>query len=105
MTVVTTSDDTEKRVVTKPAAVVTNSKKGVSSISINKNLKDATHKLHSYGWRVKWIDGEQCLYKKLNPTFDVEVSGINNRKTKNYSVNVFVWEITPDIKIVVPIQS
>jgi len=72
----------------------------VSSISINKNLKDATSKLHSYGWRVKWIDGEQCLYKKLNPTFDVEVSGINNRKTRNYSVNVFVWEITPDIKIV-----
>lgn len=50
-----------------------------------------------HGWTVERVDWEYCLYKKLSPTIDVEVSGLNNHKSKNYSASIFVWQIEPEL--------
>ena len=42
-------------------------------------------------YTLKIIDGELCIYRKLNDRYDIEVSG-TNRKTNKYFV--YVWDIS-----------
>ncbi len=45
-------------------------------------------------YSIKWIDGENCVYRKLNNDFDIEVSGLDNNK-KSFSCTVFLWSLLP----------
>lgn len=47
----------------------------------------------------KIIDGEHCIYRKINSHYDIEVSGVNSSKRKK-SYSIYVWEISPDLKVV-----
>lgn len=42
-------------------------------------------------YSIKTIDGESCLYRKINSSYDIEISGTTR---KNRPISVFVWDIT-----------
>lgn len=42
---------------------------------------------------IKWIDGENCIYRKMNSDFDIEISGLDNRK-QSFSCTIFLWSIS-----------
>lgn len=43
-------------------------------------------------YSIKFIEGENCIYRKLNDSYDIEVSGLDNRK-KSFSCTIFLWSI------------
>lgn len=42
-------------------------------------------------YELKTIDGELCIYRKINSKYDIELSGTTR---KNRPVNVYVWDIS-----------
>lgn len=40
------------------------------------------------------IDGERCLYKEFTDGYDVEVSGLDNRKAAVPDTNIHIWAKT-----------
>lgn len=42
-------------------------------------------------YSIKEIDGELCVYRKINACYDIELSGTAR---KNYPISVFVWDIS-----------
>lgn len=42
-------------------------------------------------YSMKEIDGELCLYRKINSHYDIEISGTSR---SNHPVSVFVWDIS-----------
>lgn len=57
-------------------------------------------------YTIKEIDLEQCIYHKINDYYDIEVSGLNNRKKSN-ACTIYVWLIKPHYEIVeiIPVSS
>jgi len=45
-------------------------------------------------YSVKKIDLEDCIYRNLGNGFDIEVSGINLRGSKNICSFVCVWDVS-----------
>ena len=43
-------------------------------------------------YELKTIDNELCIYRKLNPGYDIEISGTAKRNAK---INVYVWRLHP----------
>lgn len=43
-------------------------------------------------YELKTIDDELCIYRKLNPGYDIEISGTAKRNAK---INVYVWRLHP----------
>ncbi len=41
-------------------------------------------------YSLKTIDGEECIYRKINNSFDIEISGAHR---KRMSICVYVWDI------------
>lgn len=62
------------------------------------NLRLVHSTMKGKGWDIETIDGERCLYKKISPEIDVEVSGL--KKDDISEVVVYVWLIHPYKKIV-----
>lgn len=58
-------------------------------MEITKNQKDLLDFLGSY-YSVKIIDGVECLYRKINDYYDIEISGALR---KNSKIDVFVWRL------------
>ena len=44
------------------------------------------------GYELKTIDDEVCIYRKINPCYDIEISGTSRRNAK---INVYVWQLHP----------
>lgn len=65
-----------------------------------KNLREAYAAMKEKDWIIKKVDGEQCLYKKITPQVDVEVSGLNNGKIKRYAARVYVWQIDKKVQVI-----
>ena len=42
-------------------------------------------------YTLKTIDGESCIYRKLNNRYDIEVCGTNYRRER---LRVYVWDIS-----------
>ena len=45
------------------------------------------------GYELKTIDDEVCIYKRLTPCYDIEISGTARRNAK---INVYVWKLYPN---------
>lgn len=45
----------------------------------------------------KTIDGEICLYRKLDK-YDIEISGLNDRRSK-LDISIYVWDITKGLTL------
>lgn len=43
-------------------------------------------------YELKTIDNELCIYRKLNPAYDIEISGTARRNAK---INIYVWRLHP----------
>lgn len=69
-------------------------------MTYKKNLQEAYNKMKATGWTVRIFDGELCLYKKISPEIDVEVSGLNNAKVVHYDVTIFVWGLLPHCRVI-----
>lgn len=57
---------------------------------VNKNLKEVFNDLKDFGYSIKEIDNELCLYKDFD-FFDIEGSCLNNSRTKNTANVIYVW--------------
>lgn len=42
-------------------------------------------------YSIKEIDFESCVYRRINDSYDIEISGTAR---KNHPVSVFVWDIS-----------
>lgn len=42
-------------------------------------------------YQLKYIDGEDCIYRKLSDSYDIEVSGAYK---KSNSISIYIWNIT-----------
>lgn len=60
-------------------------------------IKDICDKL-GRGYSIKSIDFENCIYKRLNTEYDVEVSGLDN-SSKKFNCNVYLWHLTDGARI------
>lgn len=60
-------------------------------------IKDICDKL-GRGYSIKSIDLENCIYKRLNSDYDVEVSGLDN-SSKTFHCNVYLWHLTNGTRI------
>lgn len=58
--------------------------------SPTKTLKDRV-KFMGKGYEVKTIDGENCIYRKLQNGVNFEVSGADNNREKTLSMSVYTW--------------
>lgn len=58
-----------------------------------KKIKDIQKQLGNL-YSIKMIDLENCIYRKLNEEYDVEVSGLDNRK-KSFNCTVYLWSLKP----------
>lgn len=56
----------------------------------SKNQQDLLKFLGSE-YTTKDIDGEICIYRKINDHYDIELSGTAR---KNHPISVFVWDIS-----------
>lgn len=61
------------------------------STTPGKKIKDICAQLGDL-YSIKVIDLENCIYRKLNDEYDIEVSGLDNRK-KGFSCTVYLWSI------------
>lgn len=59
-------------------------------MAISKNLKEVLKYLGE-PYTVKRIDLEDCIYRRINDRFDIEVSGCNKKRSPFY---VYVWDIS-----------
>lgn len=50
-------------------------------------------KLLGSKYAIKAIDGEPCLYRKLNDHYDIEIS---NTQHLNNPINIYVWDISDE---------
>ncbi len=62
----------------------------------SKNQKELLQLLGSK-YSIKTIDGEECIYRKINDTYDIEISGT---RLKTRPMHVFVWQIKGKFEIV-----
>ena len=64
--------------------------------------KQFRHTLSQLGpeYTSKIIDGELCGYLKINETYDIEISGMNNNRVKRPNFNIYVWDCSPGYRIV-----
>ena len=46
-------------------------------------------------YQLKCIDGEDCIYRKLSDSYDIEVSGAYK---KSNSISIYIWNIIHGIK-------
>lgn len=46
---------------------------------ISKKLKETLAALGP-AYRIEEIDGEKCIYRKVNPNYEIEISGLNNSR-------------------------
>lgn len=53
-----------------------------------KKIKDICNQLGS-DYSIQVIDLENCIYRKLNDKFDIEISGLDNRR-KSFNCNVLM---------------
>ena len=44
-------------------------------------------------YEIKELGGEHVIYRKLGRRFELEVSGLNNRR-KEFKATIFVWDIS-----------
>lgn len=51
-------------------------------------------------YSIATVDHERCIYRKLNESFDIEISGVDNAKTQRLRINVYVWRTHPHREIV-----
>jgi len=58
-----------------------------------KKIKDICNQLGS-DYSIQVIDLENCIYRKLNDKFDIEISGLDNRR-KSFNCNVYLWSLKP----------
>ena len=54
-------------------------------------------------YSVRTIDGERVIYHKINKFYDIEVSGLDNRK-KSPNPVIYVWQLYPVEKIVETVE-
>ncbi len=59
----------------------------------SRNIKEILKYLGS-AYTIRMIDGEDCIYRKINDAFDIEVSRANR---KNNLMWVYVWDISEKI--------
>lgn len=59
----------------------------------SKKIKDIRNQLGS-DYSIRVIDLENCIYRKLNDKFDIEISGLDNRR-KSFNCNVYLWSLKP----------
>ncbi len=59
----------------------------------SRNIKEILKYLGST-YTIRMIDGEDCIYRKINDAFDIEVSRANR---KNNLMWVYVWDISEKI--------
>lgn len=57
---------------------------------ISKNQQNLLDFLRS-DYSIKEIDGESCVYRKINHSYDIEISGTAR---KNHPMSVYVWDIS-----------
>lgn len=65
---------------------------------------DETLKFLGSQYSTKVIDLELCIWRKISPNYDIEISGLNNKSPK-FLVIVYVWEISPTTQIVETISN
>lgn len=61
-----------------------------------KNQKELLQLLGSE-YSIKTIDGEECIYRKINDTYDIEISGT---RSKTRPMHVYVWQTKGKFEIV-----
>jgi hypothetical protein len=49
-------------------------------------------------YSIKTIDAEWVGYRKINDRFDIEISGLNNRR-KSFKCAVYVWDISNGVGV------
>ena len=64
----------------------------------NKKINEVLDTLSS-SYCLKVIDKEWCIYRDLNSGYDIEISGLNNRRQK-LNIIVYVWRVKDDFKTV-----
>ncbi|MBU5439475.1 hypothetical protein KQI42_15780 [Tissierella sp. MSJ-40] len=68
-----------------------------------KKLKEIRAKLGS-DYSIKPVDGEQCIYRKINSNYDLEVSGLNDNK-ENIDAKISVWKISPYSQVIETVRD
>ncbi len=63
----------------------------------SKKIMDIRDQLGSE-YSIKVIDLENCIYRKLNNKYDIEISGLDNRK-HGFHCAVYLWSISPTMSI------
>lgn len=59
-----------------------------------KKIKAILSRLGS-DYSIRLVDTEQCIYRKLNDSYDIEVSGLNNQR-KSIRATIFLWKLEHD---------
>lgn len=55
-------------------------------------------------YTITTIDNERVLYCNINQNYEIEVSGLDNRR-KHPSIVVYVWQKSPQIKCVETLEG
>ncbi len=56
------------------------------------------------GYSIQIIDMESVIYHKINEYYDIEISGLDNRK-KNPTIVIYVWQIFPVKRIIETVNN
>lgn len=56
------------------------------------------------GYSMKVIDLERVIYYKINENYDLEISGLDNKKRK-LEATIYVWQIKPSLQIIETIEN
>lgn len=67
-----------------------------------KKIRETCEKLGS-PYTIKPFDLENVIYRDLENGFDIEVSGLDNRK-QNFDATIYVWQTNPSNHIVETIR-
>lgn len=68
-----------------------------------KKLKEICLSLGS-DYCIKIFDGEQVIYRKINNSYDLEVSGLNNNQ-KTIDATIYLWQLKPSQQVIETIKN
>ncbi len=71
--------------------------------SPTKKLKEICSKLDS-NYSMQVLDGEQVIYRKINDSYDLEVSGLNNNR-KVMNATIYLWQLKPKQKVIETVNN